>query len=725
MYANVLVEYTNKAVDKEFTYIIPNSLQDIIKVGMKVKVPFGNKTINGIVIKLLKTYNKEYELKEIKDIVDKEIVLTKELLSLGKFLQEKTLCSKISAYQTMLPSSLKIKNQNHNYNKYDVYISLNKDIKTIDEYINNNQRSKAQVSILNKLKIGKILKKDLSSSYKKLLEIGLIKEEYVQKYRINVDNSKVINKTKLTNDQTSVINSIDLSSNKTYLIHGVTASGKTLVYMNLIEQVLNNNKNAIMLVPEISLTTQMINRFYERFNNKVAVFHSALSDGEKYDEYLKIIRREVNIVLGTRSAIFTPIDNLGIVIIDEEHSDTYHQDTNPRYNAIDMAKFRCTYNKCPLILGSATPTLETYVRAKKGVYELLSMPNRVNNKVLPKVEIVNMEQEMKNNHMIISSILENKIKDRLEKKEQVIILLNRRGYSTFITCKSCGYTYKCPKCDISLTYHKSNSTLRCHYCGYTKLLDQVCPTCKEDALSYLGLGTEKLQNYLEKTFPQAKIIRMDVDTTTKKGSHERIIESFKNHEADILIGTQMISKGLDFPLVTLVGVVQGDAALNLPDFRSGEKAFDLFYQVAGRAGRDKKQGEVIIESYNPDNFYLNCVKESDYEKFYNYEMQLRRKLKYPPYYYLVNIKISGKDLENVFKESSNCYNYLRKNLANETIIYNPTPASILKINNIFTYQILIKYRYDGYLLNTLKKLDEIYAINNKVNFAIDFNPSRF
>ena len=726
MFAEVLVEYTNKAVDKTFTYIIPDTLKDTLKVGMKVKVPFGNKIINGIVLKITNTYNSEYELKSIKEVIMSEFCLNKELLSLGKYLSDKTLCTKIIAYQSMLPTSLKVKNQEHDYNKYDVYLSLNKDIKIIDEYINNNKRCNAQINILNKLKKEKLLKKELqSSSTKKLLELDLIKEEYVQKYRINYNKESNLNKIVLNKDQKRVINEVDLSENNTYLLHGVTASGKTEVYMELIDKVIKSKRTAIMLVPEISLTTQMINRFYDRFGSNVAIFHSRLSDGEKYDEYLKIIRKEVSIVVGTRSAIFNPLENLGIVIIDEEHSDTYHQDTNPRYSAIDMAKFRCAYNKCPLILGSATPTLESMVRAKKNVYKLLELSNRVNNQILPNIKIVNMEEEYKKGKTIISEELESKIKDRLEKNEQIILLLNRRGYSTVVSCKSCGYTYKCPCCDITLTYHKSNNSMRCHYCGYTKIIDKICPKCKMEALSYLGLGTEKLESNLNKLFPNARIIRMDVDTTSRKGSHEKIINDFKDHKYDILLGTQMISKGLDFPLVTLVGVINGDSSLNIPDFRSGERTFELLSQVSGRAGRSEIPGEVIIESFNPDNIYLECVKENSYEKFYNYEMTSRRKLKYPPYYYLVNVRISGKDLDNTFKEANNCYRYLKKNLANETSIFNPVPASILKVNNVFRYQILIKYRYDGYLINTLKKLDEMYANNKNIDFMVDFNPSRF
>ena len=492
-----------------------------------------------------------------------------------------------------------------------------------------------------------------------------------------------------------------------------------------MNQVISNNKTCLMLLPEISLTAQMIDNFYKRFGSKVAVFHSGLSQGEKYDEYLKIYRDEIKIVVGTRSAIFTPLKNLGLIVIDEEHSDTYHQDDNPRYSAIDMAKFRAEYNKCPLVLGSATPTLESMARAKKGVYKLIEMPHRINNQILPQVQIVDMVQEMKNRRMVISEVLENKINDRLKKKEQIILLLNRRGFSTIVTCQNCGSTFKCPHCDITLTYHKTSKTLRCHYCGYTIPLPDVCPECHEDSLNYLGLGTEKLEETLNKMFNGAKIVRMDVDTTTNKGSHEKIIEAFKNHEYDILLGTQMIAKGLDFPLVTLVGVINADTSLNIPDFRSGEKTFDLLYQVSGRAGRSSIPGEVIIQTFNPDNEYLNFVKNNSYNDFYKYEMNFRKESKYPPYYYLINITVSSTDYSLAGTEANKAYKFLKDNLLKTTLIYGPTPAQIFRVNNVYRFQILIKYRYDSLLNISLKKLYAIYANNAKVNLGIDMNPNRF
>ena len=544
MYADVLIEYNSKAIDQTFTYIIPASLKETIKVGMKVLVPFANRTINGFVTNIKDEYDADYSLKEITSIVDEYFCLNKELLEMGSYLQSKTLCTKIAAYQTMLPSSLKVKDQKTNYSKYLVYIELNQDEKTINEFISNNSRSKKQIEILELLlKEKRILKNSIESktSLKTLIEKELIKETKEQIYRLQNEKKGDFN-VEFTPDQQNALNSIDLTKENTYLLHGVTGSGKTEVYIELIKRVVKNGKKAILLVPEISLTAQVVNKFYYHFGNDVAVFHSALSDGEKYDEYLKILRDEVSIVVGTRSAIFTPLNNLGIIIIDEEHSDTFKQDTNPRYHAIDMAKYRSHYNNCPLILGSATPSLETMARAQKGVYTYISMPNRVGKSTLPTVHIVDMADEMKKRNVILSEKLKLKIADRLIKQEQTILLLNRRGYSTVISCKSCGYTYKCPNCDITLTYHKSSNNLRCHYCGYTVFKEELCPECHEKALSDYGTGTEKLEQELIKEYPEARIIRMDADTTRKKGSHEDIINRFKNHEYDILLGTQMISK---------------------------------------------------------------------------------------------------------------------------------------------------------------------------------------
>ena len=478
-----------------------------------------------------------------------------------------------------------------------------------------------------------------------------------------------------------------------------------------------------MLVPEISLTPQIVNRFTEVFGDKIAVLHSRLSDGEKYDEWRRINKKEAKIVIGARSAIFAPLDNLGIIIIDEEHSDSYKQDNSPRYNAKDIALIRSKKLNFPVVMGSATPSLEIYARAKKNVFKLLELPKRINGNSMPKVEIVDMNDEIKSGNIYFSKLLQEKIEDRLSKKEQIILLLNRRGYASYITCINCGYVEKCPKCDITLTYHKTSNTLRCHYCGYGDKIKDICPKCHSSSFRNLGTGTEKIEEQLQKKY-NVKVLRMDIDTTSRKNSHSKMIKSFKNHEYDILLGTQIVAKGLDFPDVTLVGVINADTSLNIPDFRSSENTFSLLSQVAGRSGRVNKAGEVVIQTFNKDHYAINYSKNHDYIGFYNMEMNIRKKLKYPPYFYLCYIRISGKDYKLLSKEANKIRKSLERNL-NETIILGPSPATVFKVNNIYRYGIILKYKKDEKLYKVLNLLVNHYKGNNKVNIDIDFNPSHF
>lgn len=724
MYADVLISYEVKSLDKTFTYLIPDNLN--IKVGMKVKVPFGKKKINGFVLSIKGSYDDNYELKTIDSIVDENFILSSELLKLGEFLKNKTLCSLMTAYETMLPKGFKARSIKYDYKSFDTYLVLNQDELDIKDYISKNKRYQSQIIILEDLlSQNKVLKREYNtSSVNTLIKKALIKEIKEQKYRIN-SISYVPDDLKFTEDQESAYNEIkkNLNTNKTFLIYGVTGSGKTLVYINLIKEVIKNNKTAILLVPEISLTTQIIQKFYDYFYDEVAIFHSGLSTGEKYDEYLKILNQEVKVVVGTRSAVFTPLENIGIIIIDEEHSDTYKQDNNPRYHARDIALERSKYHKCPLVLGSATPSLESMARAGKNVYELIKMESRVNNS-LPVVTLVDMTNEIKKRNFIFSDLLLDKIKDRLNKKEQIILLLNRRGHSTFINCKNCGYVYKCPHCDISLTYHKSNNTLRCHYCGHTVFKSDICPKCHEDGLSYMGLGTEKLELELSNLFPNARIIRMDRDTTSNKGSHSKIINDFSDFKYDILLGTQMIAKGLDFPKVSLVGVINADTTLNIPDYKSNENTFALLNQVAGRAGRKDILGEVILQTFNIDNTTLNYVKNNNYLNYYDYEMDIRRILKYPPYVYLCSLKIVSKDYEIASQEANKVKEYLKNNLKNNEIILGPTTSLLFKIKNLYRFQIIIKYKKEQELIEILKELDDLYKLNRKVYLEIDLNANR-
>lgn len=724
MYANVIIEYGVKSLNKTFIYKVPDELKDKIKVGMKVYVPFGKSEVFGFVMELQNNNDTGYDAKEIIRIDNEELVLNKELMDVGKHLSSITLCTLITAYQTMLPSSLKIKKQEHNYDKYDEYLTLTDKLKAM-EYICKYPRRIAQIKAINNiLEVGKLNKKEVSSEVVKALEEnGIIVIEKVNKYRINKDSGKIVKKH-LTEDQESVYKSVDFNKHDTYLLYGVTGSGKTEVYIKWIEKCIDEGKTAIMLVPEIGLTTQIAKRFYEAFGSDVAIFHSSLSEGEKYDEYLKILRGEVHVVVGTRSAVFVPLKNLGIIIIDEEDSSSYKQDNNPRYHAKDIAIYRGKYNNIPVVLGSATPTLESKARADKGVYKLLRLTNRVGNAKLPIIHVIDMEPEMKKRNMIFSEFLQNKIKEKLERREQIILLLNRRGFSTFITCSNCGYTYKCPSCDITLTFHKSTNNLICHYCGYQKKKDEVCPECHEESLNYYGLGTEKLEERIKEMYPSARVVRMDQDTTRNKGMHERIINDFKDYKYDILLGTQMISKGLDFPKVTLVGVINANASLNIPDYRSSEVTYSLLSQVAGRAGRSEIPGEVIIQTFNPDNYVIECVKNNNYDRFYLQEMQFRKNLKYPPYYYLVSIKVIGKIYEKTIENSQKVKKYLADNLNKETIVLGPTTASVFKFNNEYRMQIIIKYKFDDKLMETLKDLDNIFSSNKDNYLEIDFNPLR-
>ena len=691
MVIGVLVELSSKNIDKMFDYLVPKNLQDDIKIGIRVEVPFGSQTLEGFVLEIKDESSSDFKLKEIISIKDTDIILNKELLELGKVMQDNTLATLISCYQVMLPKALKAKQGSVINKKFDTYYKVNESnlvlIKTTpkqDEMINLCREKK----LVKRSELLEISSSILSTLVKK----EILVEEKLEKYRLSY-SKELGSKFQLTTDQENVVEKVlENTKFKPYLLHGVTGSGKTEVYMELIEDALNKGKSSIMLVPEISLTPQMVERFQKRFGDNIAALHSALSDGEKYDEWRRIARGEASIVIGARSAIFAPLKNIGMIIIDEEHSDSYKQgDSNPRYSAKDIAMFRGEYHDCPVILGSATPSLEVMARAQKGVYEYLSLPNRVNGKKLPLVRIIDMNEEIKKSKGHFSRNLITSINDKLEKGEQVILLLNRRGYASFVTCKNCGYTFKCPNCDISLTYHKSSNTMRCHYCGYGTKVYDTCPECKEKAISDLGVGTQKIEEELGDIFPDARILRMDFDTTSRKGAHEKMIKSFKNHEYDILLGTQIVAKGLDFSNVTLVGVINADTSLNIPDFRSSENTFSLLSQVAGRSGRSEKSGEVIIQTFNPDHYAISYTKMHDYMGFYNKEMEIRKTLKYPPFYYLCYIKISGKDMEYISKEADKIKRALVRNLLNTSIL-GPTPSTIFRVNNIYRFGIILKYR---------------------------------
>lgn len=713
MQIDVLVELKAKGIDKTFTYLVPKELEDKISIGIRVYVPFGNQKLEGFVLSL--NNNKlDYELKNIIDIIDLEPVLNSEMLELGKYISNKTLCNLITSYQTMLPRALKAKAGLEIKKKYLTYLKL------IDyNYLPKNDKQKEIIDIL---KVNDELKSNFSnkSSINTLIKNGIIKEIKKEVYRMNNDIIKEDKNIILNDEQLNVVNRVLNCKNtfKPFLLHGVTGSGKTEVYMHILEEIIKDGKEAIVLVPEISLTPQFVYNFKKRFGNMIAILHSRLNDGEKYDEWRKIIKKEVKIAIGARSCVFAPFTNIGMIIIDEEHSDTYKQESNPRYSAIDVAIKRAKTYNCPILLGSATPSIESYTRAKSNIYELLEMKNRVNNS-LPLIKLIDMKEEIRKGNSLFSSDLNNSIIECLNNNEQVILLLNRRGYSTVITCKDCGYTLKCPNCDIPLTYHKTGNKLNCHYCDYTTYKPKNCPKCNSSNISNLGIGTEKLEEEVKNKF-KARVIRMDVDTTSRKGSLERIVEEFKNKKYDILIGTQMIAKGLDFPDVTLVGVINGDASLNIPDYRSSERTFNLLNQVAGRSGRSKKSGKVFIQGFNIDHYSIIRASMNDYIGFYNEEMNIRKLLKYPPFYNLTLIKVSSKNYNDVYEEIHKIYNYLFNN--KNIIILGPSNCNLPKINNKYYMQIILKYKNTLLLINDLKFINDKYKKNNKINVDIDINP---
>ncbi len=715
MIAGVLVEVTNKSVDRIFDYIIPKELEKKIKVGKRVFVPFGSRSLLGFVLEIKQASNVN-NLKEIYDVIDDEVILNKELLELGQYLHKTTLASLISCYQVMLPKALKASIKSNVNKKYRKVYYLNdfsnkkiteKQQKVIDLFkdkdkLNRDELKDVSLSILNTL-----VKKDILR----------VEEEEVYRLDYEKKDQKI---KKLTSLQESCVNNILSTEKLVSLLFGVTGSGKTEVYMELIARYLEKGLKSIVLVPEISLTPQLIKRFQERFGERIALLHSSLSDGEKYDEYRRVVRDEVDIVIGARSAVFAPIKNLGLIIIDECHSDAYKQENNPRYNAKEVAIKRAEVNNAKVVLGSATPMLEEYARSLKNVYNLVTLKSRVNGS-LPLVELIDMNKEIKRSKGHFSLPLIKEINSVIEKGEQVILLLNRRGYSSFVTCSNCGESIKCPNCDITLTYHKSSNILRCHYCGYATKYQVTCPSCHENSLKDLGVGTERIEEELNTIFPNYKVIRMDVDTTSRKGAHKKMIDAFSRREADILLGTQMVAKGLDFPNVTLVGVINADTSLMLPDFRSSEKTFALLNQVAGRAGRSLKPGKVIFQTYNEDHYAIKYAKENDYESFYKEEMKARKLMKYPPYYYLVSLNISSKDSKQALIEAKKCEKVCLKYL-DKTIILGPSPATVFKKQNIYHYQLILKYQYQDNIYEVLEKLVKYYAAINKVNLEVDFNP---
>lgn len=603
----------------------------------------------------------------------------------------------------------------------------------------NAVKQKALISYLLEAGETTFLAKDLqqqtgasSQTLKTFIQEGVLTESYEEVYRDPYRDREFTPSAPLdlTPEQKEAADHIHQAvsedQHETFLLHGVTGSGKTEIYLQTIDHVLQKGKEAIVLVPEISLTPQMVQRFKERFGSNVAVLHSGLSTGEKYDEWRKIHRKEVKLVVGARSAVFAPFENLGMIIIDEEHESSYKQEEMPRYHAKDVAIERASRHQCPVVLGSATPSLETYARAKKGVYTLLSLKHRVNQQQLPHVSLIDMREELRNgNRSMFSEELMLRLKEVLERKEQAVLFLNKRGYSSFVMCRDCGYVEQCPHCEISLTYHRYQKRLKCHYCGHEAPVPAECPECHSEHIRYFGTGTQRVEEELTKVLPEARVIRMDVDTTSRKGAHEKLLTSFGNKEADILLGTQMIAKGLDFPDVTLVGVLSADTSLHIPDFRSSEKTFQLLTQVSGRAGRHEKAGSVIIQSYTPSHYSIELTKQHDYEAFYEQEMLHRRHQSYPPYYFLSMVTVSHEEVTKAAHVTDQIVQFLKTNCAPNTRILGPAASPIAKIKDRYRYQCVIKYKRENELASLLRKIQDHYQKEmeqKQLMISIDMNP---
>ena len=736
MQAKIIVELPSKKVDKEFIYNIPLYLD--IKIGSIVKVPFGNRLIEGFVLDI-GIFPTEYTLKEIDSIVNRDVLNT-ELIELGKYISKTTISSLSSAYQSMLPKGIKASIKNKVSTSKKRYMVLNQDINIINNYIDNNRRYIKQVNILNEvINNNKVLVPRLDSSINTLLNKDLIKLVYEEEYRYKAESFNSNKKITLSLEQEKVINTIkeDMDKYNTYLLYGVTGSGKTEVYVELVKECVRQGKQAIVLVPEIGLTEQIVSRFKiglekieigsniegERKVN-IAVLHSGLSEGERYDEYRRIKEENVDVVIGTRSAIFAPLKNIGIIVIDEEQSTSYKQDCNPRYHARDVAIWRGKWHKCPIVLGSATPSLESFARAGNGVYRLVTMLKRAGSAKLPVVTVVDMKKEAKRGNFILSEKLVQNMKDVIARGKQVMLLLNRRGYSSAFICRDCSHTEKCPNCDITLTYHKSSNRFSCHYCGFSKVRDGICSKCGSDNVMDYGIGTERLVEEVERLIDGARVVRMDLDTTGRKGSHQRIIRQFDSGVYNVLVGTQMIAKGLDFPNVVLVGVISADSSLNVPDFRSSERTFELLTQVSGRSGRGIDAGEVIVQSFDTGHYSLEYARRQDYVGFYREEMKMRKVLKYSPYYYIVVVSVLSKDYKEGMREARKVGGYLRSKLDGEAIVLGPAMANVFKMNNVYRYKCTVKYRKSDKLEEVLTFIDGIYRDNVRVSIEVDVGPSR-
>lgn len=787
MYCYVILDSKSRFLDRSFTYHIPDKFKNKIKKGMRVIVPFGkgNKNTIAFVYDIVENIDDDFETKDIVEIIDSKALVDDELINLAFFMNKRYISPLRSCIRQVLPPGnikeikeyfYKTENLDKKDNLYHIFESkkslddllnkydINKDILEkykenglIDSYFDINSNQKINYEILVSLKenfddskisknaikqkdIINYLRENKEVDYKKLLSKtkssknsfdALVKKNFlnIRKIEVNkalVKDSERYDKFILNDEQNSAFKKIIKNPDSSYLLKGVTGSGKTEVFLQVVEENLKKGKDSIILVPEISLTPQTIERFQGRFKQKIAIMHSRISQKERFQQWRMIKNGEVKIVVGARSAIFAPFKNLGLIIIDEEHDKSYISSQDPKFHTDELALFRRAYNEATLIFASATPSIKTMTKTLEGEYNLLELKNRVNGK-LPKVNIVDMREELKNsNYSMISSLLYEKINEKLKRNEQVILFLNKIGHNSFTFCRHCGYVIKCEACDVSMTYHKNVSKLVCHYCGRTKNQPIICPSCGSKKIKEFGAGTEKLEEEIKELFPKAKVIRMDSMTAKDKLAYDLMYKNMKENKVDILIGTQMIAKGLDFDNVTLVGIISADLSLNIDDYTAYETSFELLTQVSGRAGRADKKGEVIIQTYKPDNFVINAASKNDYQGFYNYEIEARKAFEYPPFVNLITIKILDKSRIKCMDISKKIKYYLDLEYEKdrEIKIIGPNPCKISRINNKYRYNIIIKLkdekleeisdfliRLKNYFINKSKDTSILVALN--------------
>ena len=737
MYARVIVDITHEKLDKVFEYSIPSELEGVLQVGVEVIVPFGkgNRETNGYIIGITETC--EYEAEKVKPILrlaEKRMAIEGKLVALAAWMKEHYGGTMIQSLKTVLPIK---KEEQQKIKRYvRILLSQEEGKEKLEEYLKKNQRARvrALAALLDNgvLEYEFLIKKlNVSRDVLRALEdqgVAQIESEHVFRNPIK-DRKQDWTPVEYTEEQQNAIDRFRedylKGENKTYLLYGVTGSGKTEVYMEMIARVIRNGKQAIVLIPEIALTYQTVMRFYKRFGNRISILNSRMSNGERYDQMMRAKEGGIDVMIGPRSALFTPFPNLGLIVIDEEHEPTYKSEQIPRFHARETAIARAQLEHASVVLGSATPSLEAFYRAEQGEYEMLTLRERSQKQALPQVHTVDLREELKaGNRSIISEKLHELIEDRLGKRQQTILFINRRGYAGFISCRSCGYVAKCPHCDVSMTSHRGGK-LVCHYCGYEVKEYDVCPECGSNHIGGFRAGTQQIEELVKQEFPQARVLRMDMDTTKEKDGHEKILETFANEEADILIGTQMIVKGHDFPNVTLVGILAADLSLYADDYRAGERTFQLLTQAAGRAGRGREKGEVVIQTYSPEHYAIQTAANQDYEAFYEEEIAYRELMGYPPAEQLLAILIAGEDEKLLETACGYLKAYAERVNRSRASIVGPASPYVGKVNDIYRKVLYFKHpRYE--VLTDLKdKLEQYIEVNSgfaKLRIQFDFNP---